>query len=367
MLGGGQLGRMFTIDALRMGYHVVVLDPDPQSPAGLIASRHLQAPFDDADALAEMANTCDAITIEFENIPADSVRELGNTTRVTPTAACIEVAQDRVAEKEFAAKAGLKPAPYGVIREVSDIRTACEVAGFPSILKTARLGYDGKGQVVCHNETDVEQAFASVGSVSCVLEQRINLAMELSVILCRADDGTTSTFPVAENQHVNGILDLSIAPANASDTLGQQALESAIKLAHELNYVGVMAVEFFVSAEGELLFNEMAPRPHNSGHYTLDATESSQFEQQVRMLCGLPAASCALLSPVVMLNLLGDRWQNGEPDWSALYQNPEARLHLYAKSSARVGRKMGHVNFLSQSRDSAMQLAQTVSKQLSPP
>ena len=348
-----------------MGYFVVVLDPDPQSPAGLIATRHLQAAFDDRDALAEMAAQCDAITIEFENIPADSVRYLGETTRVTPSAACIEVAQDRETEKQFASRAGLKTAPYGVIKQRSDIDAACRVAGFPCILKTSRLGYDGKGQVVCHAVAEVEAAFESVGSVPCVLEQRIDLAMEISVVLCRSDNGTTTAFPVAENRHVNGILDVSMAPASADESLQQLAVDSAVKLSEALEYVGVMAVEFFISADGELLVNEMAPRPHNSGHFTLDATETSQFEQQVRMLCGLPAASCRLLTPVVMLNLLGDRWQNGEPAWSSLYAKPEARLHLYAKAAARAGRKMGHVNFLSHSRDSAMTLAQTVSDQLS--
>ncbi len=366
VLGGGQLGRMFAVEALRMGYRVVVLDPDPNSPAGLIATQHIQAPFDDATALAEMSAVCDAITIEFENIPAASVRTLSESTRVTPSAACIEVAQDREIEKDFAARAGLKTAPYGVIRHEDDIEEACEVTGFPCILKTSRLGYDGKGQVVCQQIADVKAAFASVGAVPCVLEQRINLAMEISVVLCRSDDGTTTPFPVAENQHVNGILDISIAPAAADDALQQLAIESAVKLSHALNYVGVMAVEFFISAEGELLVNEMAPRPHNSGHFTLDATASSQFEQQVRMLCGLPAASCDLLSPVVMLNLLGDRWAGGEPAWSLLYQKPQARLHLYAKASARAGRKMGHVNFLDHSRESVIQLAQDVSNQLSP-
>lgn len=346
VLGGGQLGRLFVIDALRMGYHAWVLDPDPQSPAGAVASRHLASDYTDSQALEEMGNACDAITIEFENIPSDSVKALAAMTRVTPAVHCIEIAQDRRKEKRFMQAQGLGIAAFAVVESEADIDAATRSVGFPSILKTARLGYDGKGQFVCQNVSDVEKGFAEVGGVPCVLEQRIDLAMELSVVLARSDAGDVVAFPVAENRHVNGILDTSSVPASCHESLHQKAVQMAGSIANALEYVGVLAVELFVNQAEELLINEIAPRPHNSGHYTLDATATSQFEQQVRMLCNLTAGSTRLLSPVVMLNLLGDRWSPVDPDWSALYQNTESKLHLYGKASARAGRKMGHINVL---------------------
>lgn len=357
MLGGGQLGRMFVVEAQRLGYDVWVLDPDPASPAGTIANRHLQAAFDDAAALDEMAQ-CAAVSIEFENIPVSSLRTLSARTRVAPSAECVEIAQNRVIEKNFARQQGVSPVAFGVIETSEDIEAAVSASGFPAILKTASLGYDGKGQAVCQDMDEVQREFERFGGVLCVLEQRVDLACEVSVVLGRGWDGKVSTFPVSENRHVNGILDLSLVPAQVDNNLVAEAESLATKLADAMNYVGVMAVEFFVTTAGEVLMNEMAPRPHNSGHYTLDATPVSQFNQQVRMLCGLAAGETSLRSPVVMLNLLGDRWTPTTPDWSSVYEQANSHLHLYGKKEARQGRKMGHINVLAETLDTAIERAE---------
>lgn len=349
MLGGGQLGRMFTVAALQMGFRVVVLDPDSGSPAGQLATRHLQADYDDESALQELAN-CDAVTIEFENIPLASLRFLEQQVRVSPSSAAVEIAQDRLKEKNFANQHGVATANYALIETSDDIPGATEVTGFPSIIKTARLGYDGKGQAVCENLEDVAAAFERLGSVACVLEQKVSLATELSVVVARGLDTKVVVFPVAENTHENGILDITVVPASVNKGLQQSAVHKAKALAEALNYTGVLAVEFFITSDGDVLMNEIAPRPHNSGHYTLDATSSSQFDLQVLAVCGLPLPECRLLSAVAMLNLLGDRWGDTAPAWSNVFEavstNVQPCLHLYGKQQARAGRKMGHVNFL---------------------
>jgi len=355
VLGGGQLGRMFAVEALRMGYRVQVFDPDPGSPAGAIATRHVEAGFDNEQALREFGEACDAITIEFENVPASAVRILSTMARVTPSAECIEIAQDRVIEKEFAQKAGLKATPFAVIESAADLELACQQVGFPSILKTARLGYDGKGQAVCRSSAEVTDAFDDVGQVTCVLEKMVDLEREVSVVLSRDDSGAVHFFPVAENRHTNGILDVTLVPAQASDDQQAQAQKLAAALADALNYIGILAVEMFIDSDGQILINEMAPRPHNSGHFTLDACSVSQFEEQVRMLCGLPSGDLALQSPVAMLNLLGDSWFPAEPDWQTLYASTGTALHLYGKHEARKGRKMGHINVLATDVASALQ------------
>lgn len=364
MLGGGQLGRMFVIEALRMGYFVWVLDPDPNSPAGAVASRHLASAYTDESALDELAAHCSAITIEFENIPADSVRYLASKTRVTPSADCIEIAQDRQLEKEFAAKHGLVTTDFAVITQPDDIPLACQQAGFPSILKTARLGYDGKGQITCHKVADVEQAFTSVGGVVCVLEKRIDLAAEVSVVLVRSDDDNVLSFPVGENVHVNGILETTRVPASLDNATTLAATAMAESLARALNYVGVLAVELFVDQKGQLLINEIAPRPHNSGHFTLDATVVSQFEQQVRALCCLPLGDTSLLTPVAMLNILGDSWFPDEPQWNKVHKTAGAKLHLYGKAEPRAGRKMGHINVLAKTASDALESVLKLKKEL---
>ncbi|EEF80058.1 5-(carboxyamino)imidazole ribonucleotide synthase [Methylophaga thiooxydans] len=358
MLGGGQLGRMFTTAAQTMGYKVVVLDPDPQSPAGIVADSHICAPYDDETALSEMAQLCAAITTEFENIPAQTLAFLESKTTVHPSSKALAATQNRNVEKQFIASQGIATAPFLPIQRREDIAEAETAIQFPAILKVATFGYDGKGQVPCNNLDDVYQAFDALDKKECVLEQRINLAREVSVVLARSETGSITNFPVAENVHVNGILHTTTVPSGISSDLSQKAIQMANKIAKGLGYVGTMAVEFFVSEEGAIIANEIAPRPHNSGHYTLDACHTSQFEQQVRMLCGLPSGDCDLESPVVMVNILGDVWRNSEPHWDKLLAAPNIKLHLYGKQAARVGRKMGHFNVLSADTETAMQQAE---------
>jgi 5-(carboxyamino)imidazole ribonucleotide synthase len=366
MLGGGQLGRMFVTAARTMGYEVIVLDPDPNSPAGSMASEHLQANYDDYVALDVMAQRCVAISTEFENIPAETLEYLAESVPVHPSASALRVAQNRISEKIFFETLGLEIAPFLTIESVYDIEKA-RLFKFPAILKTATLGYDGKGQQVCHSFDELADAFASVGSGTCVLEERINLAKEISVVLCRSQSGIVDCFPIAQNEHTNGILDISIAPADISDGMIEEVTFAASQIAEGLNYCGVLAVEFFISDDNKVLVNEMAPRPHNSGHYTLDACFTSQFEQQVRMMCGLEAGSSGLHTPVAMWNILGDIWpETGEPAWDKLLLNRRAKLHLYGKAEARIGRKMGHVNFLAESTSKALELLGSTKKSVAP-
>ncbi len=360
MLGGGQLGRMFVVAARTLGYEVIVLDPDPKSPAGGLASEHLVSAYDDQDALDLLAEKCAVITTEFENIPASTLSYLAKSVAVHPSAAALQIAQHRQLEKEFFRSQGLRTAKFISIETDADLESARDFS-FPAILKTATLGYDGKGQAVCAGFEDLAAAFAAMGKQPTVLEQRIDLACEISVVLARSLSAEISCFPLAENTHTNGILDISLVPARVSAELAAEAIEAAKRIADGLDYCGVLAIEFFVSTTGELLVNEMAPRPHNSGHYTLDACDTSQFEQQVRMICGLPAGSCHQHSSVAMWNILGDIWPpQGSPQWAGLLAQEKAKLHLYGKAEARPGRKMGHVNCLGDSLDSAVQLLGSV-------
>lgn len=366
MLGGGQLGRMFTIAARSMGYRVTVLDPDPESPAGSIADVHLRADYDDQDALDYMLRTCAAVTTEFENVPADSLRRLAGGLRVAPNADCVGIAQDRVAEKRYIAAAGLEVAPFLAVEDVADLDVALDQF-LPGILKLARLGYDGKGQARVKNKAEAAAAWASLERKPCVLERQLELMAEVSVIVARSCAGQLATFPVAENRHEAGILDISIVPARVSASVAGRACEMAQTLAEAMDYVGVLAVEFFVLAGDRLVINEIAPRPHNSGHYTLDACATSQFEQQVRTLCGLPPGETRLLTPVVMVNLLGDIWRDDEPAWDKLLSQPNVKLHLYGKKSARIGRKMGHFNVLAEDVETALRQALDLKSMLAAP
>lgn len=360
VVGGGQLGRYFVLEARRLGYHTWVLDPDANAPAMQIAENCLVAGYDDEAALAQLGQVCDAVTVEFENVPAKSLELLDTFCRVAPTADSIRVAQDRDLEKKTAQKHGLSPVPYATISSVSDLPVAAESVEFPAILKTSRLGYDGKGQHVCHNRQELTDAFEAVGRAECVLEQRIDLLAEVSVVLARRVDGQTAVFPLSRNVHIGGVLSTSTVPSGLDNDVLAQAENLARRLADGLNYVGVLAVEFFIDRSGRVLFNEMAPRPHNSGHYTLDATVTSQFEQQLRALCNLPLGDTALLSPVSMVNLLGDLWTNGDPDWLSMFSQAGVHLHLYGKSEARAGRKMGHINCLSDTPENARQCAEKI-------
>lgn len=370
MLGGGQLGRFFVIAAHEMGYRVTVLDPDVNSPAGKIADEHICAAFDDEAALKKLAKTCQAITTEFENVPADSLAFLARTTPVRPSAQSVAIAQHRVSEKDFLKNAGLPVAPYAVIDSAEDL-PGDDSGIYPAILKVARFGYDGKGQARVKDQQEAKLAYAQFDHEECVLEKMMKLDYEVSVVLARDTHGNVATFPTAENSHLNGILDVTIVPARGSDAINHQAQKLAIMVAEKLNYTGVIGVEFFV-CDGELLVNEMAPRPHNSGHYTLDACVTNQFEQQVRALVGLPLGSSRQHSPAVMVNLLGDIWPNGdsvnkqsEPPWQLALTNPQLKMHLYGKQEARPGRKMGHYTVINASRDEAIKQAIQVRADLS--
>lgn len=362
MLGGGQLGRMFCHAAQSLGYRVAVLDPAADGPAAMVADRHIQAAYDDAAGLAELARTCRAVTTEFENVPADSLRALAAQCRVSPAGDAVAIVQDRIAEKTFIASQGISVAPHAAIRTPQDLLDAPDTL-FPGILKVARLGYDGKGQARVTTREAAQAAFAEFDGVPCVLEALMPLDYEISVVLARGFDGGDVVFPVARNLHRDGILAVSTVAAVDSDpghVLRQnQATEAARAIAQGLDYHGVLCVEFFVLTDGSLVVNEIAPRPHNSGHYTIDACVSSQFEQQARVMAGLPLGSTALLAPAIMLNILGDIWfEPGasaprEPDWSAALAVPSAKLHLYAKHEARRGRKMGHVTIVAATLDQA--------------
>lgn len=362
MMGGGQLGRFFVIAAHEMGYRVTVLDPDKHSPAGKIADVHLCAAFDDKDALGKMAKTCAAVTTEFENVPASSLAYLAQTSTVRPDAESVAIAQNRVLEKNFLRDAGLPVAPYVVIQDAQDIPASGD-AIYPGILKVARFGYDGKGQARVANPEEAQAAFISFGSEACVLEQMLALDYEVSVILARDAQGNVAAFPTAENSHLNGILDVSIVPARAPEALHENAHQLAVHIADQLEYVGVLGVEFFVS-DGKLLVNEIAPRPHNSGHYTIDACDTNQFEQQVRALVGLPLGDARMHSYAVMVNILGDTWKDGEPAWDKALAYPQLKLHLYGKHEARPGRKMGHFTLLGKDVETAVALAMQARREL---
>ena len=365
MLGGGQLGRMFTIAARTMGYDVVVLDPNIKSPAGELATTHICADYSDQAALAQIAKNCDVITTEFENVPASTLASLAKTKPVRPGTKAISIAQDRIQEKRFLKDNGFYTAPFAVINSLDDLKNNISTIGTPAILKVSRLGYDGKGQFAINTEPDIEKAWRALEGEACVLEQRVPLDIEVSVVLARGTEGQVTSYPVSENIHQGGILDISIVPARIDQAVKIKVINMAKDIAIALDYVGIMAVEFFIS-DGKILVNEIAPRPHNSGHYTLDACITDQFEQQVRAICGLTLGDTTLLTPVVMINMLGDIWHNGNaPQWQKLLDHPNVKLHLYGKPEARPGRKMGHFNVLSKNIDDALKLAKKLKQQLS--
>nr|WP_284700850.1 5-(carboxyamino)imidazole ribonucleotide synthase [Robbsia betulipollinis] len=401
ILGGGQLGRMFCFAAQSMGYRVAVLDPDAQSPAGAVAERHLRAAYDDPTALAELAALCAAVTTEFENVPAASLDWLARTVTVSPAGRSVAVAQDRVAEKRFLADC-VGVAPHQVIESVEQLDGLDDAAFapvLPGIVKTARLGYDGKGQVRVATADEARRAFRSFGGAPCVLEKRLSLAFEVSALVVRGFDGACLVYPIAQNVHRDGILAETIVPAPSLDAaLAARVRDEARTIAAELDYVGVLCVEFFVLHDGSLVANEMAPRPHNSGHYTIDACVSSQFEQQVRAMTGLPLGDTSQHSAAVMLNVLGDVWFAGAPQetaavetaavdtaaadaaadgadsareaaprtpaWDAVAGVAGAHLHLYGKDAARAGRKMGHITCTAPTPEAARAASRTVAAQL---
>ncbi len=364
LLGGGQLGRMFTQAAQRMGFEVAVLDPDPVSPAGRIAGRHLRAAYTDEVALRELASLARAVTTEFENVPAESLTFLRQSCPVRPGPEAVKVTQDRIVEKTFARSQGLDTAPFHPILTEADCAEAFRHLRAPALIKTARLGYDGKGQAAVDTEAQVLAAFRRFGGQPCVLESRLDLELEISVVLARGTNGVVVPFPVAENRHVHGILDTSVVPARVPEAVAEEAREAAGRLAEAMDYVGTMAVEFFVVRGGHLVVNELAPRPHNSGHYTIDACATDQFEQQVRALAGLPLGDAGLLRPTTMVNLLGDLWAGGEPRWDRALADPRVHLHLYGKTEPRPGRKMGHLTVLAATAEEACAAALTARERL---
>ena len=368
MIGGGQLGRMFCQAAQSMGYKVAVLDPVAQCPAGTVADLHIQAEYDDEAGLARLSERCPAISTEFENVPALSLERLAARSRVSPSAQAVAIVQDRIQEKAFIGKMGVPLAPYAAIHGAKDISSA-PAALFPGILKVARLGYDGKGQARVGSPGQALEAFASFGGTACVLEALMPLKSEFSVVLARGFDGREVAYPPASNEHREGILAVSTVAAGlaaAESALHKQAAQAALAIAHGLDYYGVLCVEFFVLQDGSLVANEIAPRPHNSGHYTMDACVTSQFEQQVRVMAGLPLGGTDSLCPAIMLNILGDVWfdsaggQKREPDWAGVLGVPNAKLHLYGKAEARRGRKMGHINLVAPTFDAVHEAAAAV-------
>ncbi|WP_428003202.1 5-(carboxyamino)imidazole ribonucleotide synthase [Acidovorax sp.] len=358
VLGGGQLGRMFVHTAQAMGYFTAVLDADPTSPAGLVSHHHIQTGYEDAAGLAELARVADAVTTEFENVPATALAALGALRPVSPAAGAVAVAQDRAQEKAHFVRCGVPCAPYAVIETAAQL-AAVPADFLPGILKTARMGYDGKGQVRVKTAAELAAAWDSVGQVACVLEKMLPLALECSVIVARGADGACVHLPVQRNLHRDGILAVTeVHAGNLPDDLARQAIAGAISIATGLSYVGVLCVEFFVLQDGALVVNEIAPRPHNSGHYSQNACDVSQFELQVRTMAGLPLTQPRQHSPAVMLNLLGDLWFAADgsrqtPPWAEILALPGTHLHLYGKREAKPGRKMGHLNITADSADAA--------------
>jgi len=353
VLGGGQLGRMFSQSASKMGYKVCVLDPAADSPAAEVSAYHVESDFDVEAGLSNLAGVCDAVTTEFENVPADSLRFLQDKIPVYPPPEAVEIAQNRNREKAFFKQHNLPVNACTSITNAEQIKPAFDSMSGKAIIKTARFGYDGKGQQVCENTNEVLAAFEASGGVECVLEDFVPFDCEVSVVLARDIYGNVETFPVVENKHKDGILDVCIVPARISDKVQKQAISAAVSLAGAMNYVGVLAVEMFV-CDGAISLNEIAPRPHNSGHYTMDACNYSQFDQQVRSLAGVPVAKIVQHTPTVMVNVLGDMLLADGFDWQELQSSENTHIHVYGKAEARAGRKMGHVNILGESTDALL-------------
>jgi len=354
VIGGGQLGKFFARAAIDMGYRVAVLDPDPRSPAMLLAHERIVAPYDDAAALDRLSAVCAAVTVEFECVPAGSVSRVEARCVTAPRAETIAVLQDRIREKRFARAIGLAVTPFACVIAAQDLAGA---GCYPGILKLARQGYDGRGQFQVADVAAALAAWRELGGAPCILERRVSIDFEISVVLARGADGDERAYPVAENRHDRGILELSVVPAGIPAALAQRAQELAESIARSLDYVGVVSVEFFV-VDGELLVNEIAPRAHNSGHYTMEACVTSQFEQQVRALCRLPLGETTLHSAAAMANVFGDAWRDGAPDWRHVIGATGGKLHLYGKAQPRPRRKMGHITVLGDDAGAASRAAQ---------
>ena len=361
IIGGGQLGRMLAIAARQMDYKTVVLDPDSNCPAGQVADRAIRSDYSDLKASSELAALADVVTYEFENVDADSVSSAEKHKPVRPSSSVLRTTQNRLHEKKALLQAGIPVANFRKVDSLRDLEDAASVLGYPMVLKTATEGYDGKGQSIIDGERDLAISYdqLSARNVDLIVEQFVSFKAEISTICARTIDGMTATFDPAENIHRNHILDTSIVPARIDESVTDKARIIATDIAEKLDVIGLIAVEMFVTQENDILVNELAPRPHNSGHYTMDGCDTSQFEQLVRILAGMPITLPKLHSPTVMVNLLGEIWEDtdGNPDWQRALELPGVSLHLYGKSAARVGRKMGHINVVAETVEEALYIA----------
>lgn len=357
VLGSGQLGRMFAIAARRMGYRVHTYSPETDTPTGQVADLEVTAPYADLDQVREFARNVSVVTFEFENVPAETAAAAAEHAPVRPAGSVLHISQNRVREKTYLSNAGIPVTPFTPVDTREALHQAIARQGCPAILKTAGFGYDGKGQVFIPRAENVDAAWDAMARCPAVLERFVDFEREISVVAARGVDGSFAFFPPAYNEHHRQILDISIAPAPISDRVKARAIEITRAVLETLDVIGVLCVEFFVTHDGELMINELAPRPHNSGHYTFDACITSQFEQQLRAVCGLPLGSTEQVCPAAMANLLGDLWANGEPDWEKACEFPGVKLHLYGKLEARPGRKMGHLTALGKDADGIVRRA----------
>ena len=359
VLGSGQLGRMFAIAARRMGYRVHTFSPDDDTPTGQVADVEVTADYTDLEALRAFARNVSVVTFEFENVPIEAVDAVEEYAPVRPSGVALHTAQQRAREKAFLADRGFPTTPFARAETLDELWTGVAALGTPAVVKTAAFGYDGKGQHKVLSPADVEHIWTSIGHQEAIIEKLVSLQAEISVIAARGLDGEIAEYAPFENRHREHILDLTTCPASMPDPLRRRAIDITRAVLEELQYVGVLCIEFFVTTDGELLVNELAPRPHNSGHLTFDAAVTSQFEQQVRAICGLPLGSTDLLRPAAMVNLLGDLWVDGEPNWAAALRSREVKLHLYGKTEPRPGRKMGHITAMGRTVAEAQELAIT--------
>ncbi len=363
VLGSGQLGRMFAIAARRLGYRIHVLSPESDTPTGQVADKETQASYQDLKAVEDFAAEVDVVTFEFENVDSQTVEAIERNTRVHPAGRVLHTTQHRLREKNFLQSISVPVTPFAAIRSQEDLENAASTHA-PGVLKTAAWGYDGKGQVKVEAPTDAIAAWEQIDRAEAIFEKFVDFNQELSIVAARGQDGECAFYGPMANLHENHILSISVCPGGFSEKVTSEAQKITRAILEALNYVGTLCVEFFLTQDGSLLVNELAPRPHNSGHLTIDGHRTCQFEQQVRAIAGLPLGSPAQIKPAAMVNLLGDVWQNGDPDWSSALANNNLKLHLYGKREARVGRKMGHINILSDTPESAKQLAVSALKSL---
>jgi len=364
VLGSGQLGRMFAIAARRMGYRVHTFSPEFDTPTGQVADLEVEASYDDLDAVRKFAGGVDVVTFEFENVPAATAAAAAECAPVRPDGSVLHTTQHRLREKTFLSKHGFPVAPFRAVHSAAALREAVRELGYPCVLKTAGFGYDGKGQTTIKTPVDLDAVAMTIAGQEMVVEAFVDFQREVSVVAARGADGLFASFGVIENVHRNHILDLSMAPANVPLKVEADAWEITRSILEQLNVVGVLCVEFFLTRDGKLIVNELAPRPHNSGHLTFDACLTSQFEQQLRAVCGLMLGSTKMVRPAAMANLLGDLWSDGEPNWGAALAVPEVKLHLYGKLEPRVGRKMGHLTALADTAREAALIVQEARKRL---